>query len=427
MRQTKTLTISLALLFIAIAVAWGSGQEDQAAAEEPVTLKLLRMGTQDIWVNYVRDFIARYEDRYPNVTIDYEYVAPPDLPQKLNVAVAGGTPPDVVGGAIMHVALYAANGVYMPLNDYFDEWSGFDDVSQSMLNVSLYEGLYYGLAYHPDPYVWAYRKDYFRDAGLDPDNPPDTWAELAAVAPQLTMRDGSIVTRAGYLMPINDFLTFVPLAVMNGARFLDDEEQPTFNGPEWIEALEFMTDLYKENVSIDTMMAQEWSSSAFAKGNAAIAQVSSAMLAQFFAAYPDKVNEVGYFTLHKDDVTMTTSNWNGAWLYSMTSASKNKDQAWSFIEEWMSPEEVWAAYQATGNVPVLRSLRDQFTAVNPELNDALFKGVETGLGAPLVTWAPTLFRYLESAMGEAYYGEKVPAQALTDNYAALLDEIEKAK
>ena len=241
------------------------------------------------------------------------------------------------------------------------------------------------------------------------------------------MRDGSIVTRAGYLMPINDFLTFVPLAVMNGARFLDDEEQPTFNGPEWIEALEFMTDLYKENVSIDTMMAQEWSSSAFAKGNAAIAQVSSAMLAQFFAAYPDKVNEVGYFTLHKDDVTMTTSNWNGAWLYSMTSASKNKDQAWSFIEEWMSPGEVWAAYQATGNVPVLRSLRDQFTAVNPELNDALFKGVETGLGAPLVTWAPMLFRYLESAMGEAYYGEKVPAQALKDNYAALLDEIEKAK
>ena len=228
-------------------------------------------------------------------------------------------------------------------------------------------------------------------------------------------------------MPINDFLTFVPLAVMNGARFLDDEEQPTFNGPEWIEALEFMTDLYKENVSIDTMMAQEWSSSAFAKGNAAIAQVSSAMLAQFFAAYPDKVNEVGYFTLHKDDVTMTTSNWNGAWLYSMTSASKNKDQAWSFIEEWMSPEEVWAAYQATGNVPVLRSLRDQFTAVNPELNDALFKGVETGLGAPLVTWAPTLFRYLESAMGEAYYGEKVPAQALKDNYATLLDEIEKSK
>ena len=171
MRQTKTLTISLALLFITIAVAWGSGQEDQAAAEEPVTLKLLRMGTQDIWVNYVRDFIARYEDKYPNVTIDYEYVAPPDLPQKLNVAVAGGTPPDVVGGAIMHVALYAANGVYMPLNDYFDEWNRFDDVSQSMLNVSLYEGLYYGLAYHPDPYVWAYRKDYFRDAGSTPTTP----------------------------------------------------------------------------------------------------------------------------------------------------------------------------------------------------------------------------------------------------------------
>ena len=66
MRRIKTVTISLALLFLIIGMAWGSGQEDQAASEaEPVTLKLLRMGTQDIWVNYVRDFIARYEDKYP--------------------------------------------------------------------------------------------------------------------------------------------------------------------------------------------------------------------------------------------------------------------------------------------------------------------------------------------------------------------------
>jgi len=427
MRRMRVLVVSTVLLLLLTASVWSAGQGGTAADAEPVTVKLLRMGTQDKWVNYVRDFIGRHELAHPNVTIDYEYVSPPDLPQKVNIAVAGGTPPDIVGGAIQHVAMYAANGVYTPLNSYFDSWSAFDDVSQNMLNVSLYEGKYYGIAYHPDPYVWAYRKDYFQDAGLDPDNPPDTWAELASAAPELTIRDGSIVTRAGFLIPIDDFLTFVSLAMMNGAEFVDSQKQPTFDGPEWVESLEFLTSLYNQNLTTDSTMGQEWASSTFAKGNAAIAHVSSAMLAQFFSAYPDKVESVGYFNLHKNEEMSKTSNWNGAWLYSITSASDNKDEAWSFIEDWMSPDEVWACYEATGNVPILESLRGRFTSKNPELHAALFAGVGTGVGAPLVTWAGPLFRALSSAIGDSYYNNKEPAVALSNEYAVLIDEIGQAQ
>jgi multiple sugar transport system substrate-binding protein len=427
MNNSITKVFVVMFLLCSLTMIWGGAQSEKGAAEKPVTLKVLRMGTQEVWVSFTRDFIARFEKRNPNVTVDYEYCPSPDLPKKFTTAIAGGTIPDVVGGSIKYVAMYAAKEQYMPLDDYFAKWDNFDDVAKNMLKVSFYDGKHYALAYHPDPYVYAYRKDYFAEAGLDPGNAPDTWAELAAAAPKLTKRDGDIVTRSGYLMPVDDNLTFIPMAVMNGAQFLDENKRPTFNGPQWIEALEFMTSLRKQKISTDTRMKQEWSSSTFAKGNAAIAQVSSAMLAQLFDAYPADKDQVAYFQLHKDEKTTKTSNWNGAWLYSIASGSKNKDLAWKFIEEWMSPEEVWACYEATQNVPVLNSLRDKFTDVNPELNAALFKGVETGLGNPLVTWATQQIVMIRKAMGEAYYGEKTPAQALEDNYQLLLEEIKKAQ
>lgn len=428
MKNRNSCFFVLVFLLCSTALLWGGGTgEPKAAEQKPVTLKVLRMGTQEVWVSFVRDFIARFEKRNPNVTVDYEYCPSPDLPKKFTTAIAGGTPPDVVGGSIKYVAMYAAKGLYMSLDDYFNSWSAFSDVAKNMLKVSYFDGKHYALAYHPDPYVYAYRKDYFSEAGLDAKNAPDTWKELAESAPKLTKRDGNIVTRSGYLMPIDDNLTFIPMAVMNGAQFLDDNKQPTFNGPEWIEALEFMTNLRKKNISTETRMKQEWGSSTFAKGNAAIAQVSSAMLAQFFDAYPAEKDEVTYFALHKDEKTTKTSNWNGAWLYSIPTDSKNKDLGWKFIEEWMSSDEVWACYKATQNVPVLNSLRSKFTDVNPELNAALFKGVETGLGNPLVTWATQQIVMIRKAMGEAYYDEKEPAQALQDNYKLLLDEIKKAQ
>jgi sn-glycerol 3-phosphate transport system substrate-binding protein len=36
-----------------------------------------------------------------------------------------------------------------------------------------------------------YRKDYFREAGLDPERPPRTWDEVTEMGKALVRRDGS--------------------------------------------------------------------------------------------------------------------------------------------------------------------------------------------------------------------------------------------
>src|SRR5262249_59312701 len=48
-----------------------------------------------------------------------------------------------------------------------------------------------------------YNADQFREAGLDPDRPPQTWDDLVAAAKKLTKREGDRVTRWGILMPSN--------------------------------------------------------------------------------------------------------------------------------------------------------------------------------------------------------------------------------
>lgn len=419
----RNLIMALILFFATASLLFAGGNQEQAEKDDVVTLKLWRMGTQESWVDYTKGFIKRFEADHQNIEIEYEYMPPIDLPKKLNTALAAGIGPDIIGCSIQHTSEYAAKGKFLELDDYVNSWTRKNDVMETMLNVAHMNDHYYALAYHPDPYIFAYRKDLFKEAGLDPENPPETWEELIQVAPKLTERDGEIVKRAGFLMPIDDFLTFVPFAVMNGASYISEDNMPTFNQKSWVEALEFLTKLVKdERVTVETTNNLEWTSSTFAKGNAAIAQVNSTMLSAFFDSYPDLEDEVGYFAIERDG---RKSNWNGAWLFAINADSKHPDEAFKMIDAWFSPDEMWKCYEETGNLPVLNSLKERFSSVDQELNSALFSGVENGLGNPLVPWATMQIAYIRKAMGEAFYGEKTPREALEDNYKLLLKEMEE--
>jgi ABC-type glycerol-3-phosphate transport system substrate-binding protein len=421
--KKRTFSVFLVLL-LAISCLFSAGNaESKKENDGKITLKLWRAGTEQVWVDYINGYVKRFEASHPNISIDYQYMALQDLPQKLNTSFAAGIGPDIIGCSIQHVSEYASKGKLLPMDSYLEDWALKSDLLPSMLKVSELNGKHYALAYHPDPYVFAYRKDLFRAAGLDENKPPTTWEELVEIAPKLTKRDGDIVTTAGFLMPIDDFLTFVPFAVMNGASYISADSKPTFNQKPWIEALEVLTTLVKDKkVTVETTDNMEWSTSTFAKGNAAIAQVNSTMLSVFFESHPELANEVGYFELKRK----TASNWNGAWLYGISTDSKHPDEAFEFISGFFESEEMWKCYEATGNLPPLVSLNDTFTAKNPELNGALFNGIKNGIGNPLVPWATMQINYIRKAMGEAFYGEKKPAVALQDNYDLLMKELKQS-
>ena len=108
-------------------------------------------------------------------------------------------------------------------------------------------GKTWGIPFQRSTIVLYYNKEMFKDAGLDPNKPPATWAEMTAYAEKLTRRDASgKVTQWGVEIPSSGFpyWLFQALAIENGANLMNSAGTETyFDKPEVIGALQYWVDL----------------------------------------------------------------------------------------------------------------------------------------------------------------------------------------
>ena len=56
----------------------------------------------------------------------------------------------------------------------------------AIIQALSYQGKIRAMPEHSEMEIFIYNKQYFSDAGLDPENPPSTWDELYKAAPGLT-------------------------------------------------------------------------------------------------------------------------------------------------------------------------------------------------------------------------------------------------
>ncbi len=108
------------------------------------------------------------------------------------------------------------------------------------------DGHTWGIPFQRSTIVLYYNKDAFRDAGLDPEKPPATWAEHAEFARKLTKRDGDRVTRWGVQIPGTGFTYWLyqGLVAEAGAELANaNGTKVDFTDPACVEALQYWIDL----------------------------------------------------------------------------------------------------------------------------------------------------------------------------------------
>ena len=108
---------------------------------------------------------------------------------------------------------------------------------------AIVDGELYAIPYQNSTPLLYYNKEHFKEAGLDPEKPPQTWAELVDAAKKLTKAD-----RMGFGLPEGyDYMGWImeALSMSNGGRYFNEEYggEVYYDTPSMLGAAQFVEDL----------------------------------------------------------------------------------------------------------------------------------------------------------------------------------------
>lgn len=343
--------------------------------------------------------------------------------QKLFLSIAGGVPPDVTFVDGPQVAEWACLGAIEPLDDYIAA-AGIreEDFWEPCWKQNIFDGRVYGLTINADPnFGFFWNKKAFREAGLDPQNPPKTFEQMDRMAKQLTsVRDGRLES-AGIIpwMIYGKANSLFTWGWAFGGKFFDDENnRVTADHPRIVSALEWMLS-YAEQYDIRRIasLATGFGSAEqnpFFTGKIAMQPMIVYTLREIERYRPEL--EFGVTELPQPSGGVRNSSWVGGWCLAIPKGAKNPDDAFKVIQ-WLctSPEGTTRIARALGTMPGYRKSPYLDKAGKDPRMKALIGILENSKNQRPVMPAQAYYMgELERAVDAALYGTKTPGEALSD-------------
>jgi multiple sugar transport system substrate-binding protein len=283
--------------------------------------------------------VDRYNRAHPGVVVRLVYT-PTDnsTNQKFFTSIAAGKPPDITFVDATQDGQWVEQGALMPLDDYVRR-SGLkaSDFFPPVWDQALYKGHIWSLVYCADPnFAFAWNKAAFRKAGLDPNRPPRTIAELDAMARKLTVVRGSRIEAMG-IIPWAQYGSANSVFTWGwafGGRFYDDRaKKVTADDPKIVAALTWMTGYAKRlGITRINSSASGWGSGVadpFITGQVAMRCMHLATLKDVKRYAPGL--EMGLAPMPGMPDGEIGSSWIGGWSLAMPKGCKHPDEAWAFM------------------------------------------------------------------------------------------------
>ncbi|WP_405748690.1 extracellular solute-binding protein [Streptomyces sp. NBC_01411] len=292
--------------------------------------------------------LGGFRKKYPHVKVNVDYTTYTQLNEKITTGLAGGLLADVLMMGVGWIPPFAAKKAIAPLPE---KLATAHDYEKRVLEPSRYDGKLYALPVVLDTRIVVYRKDHFAAAGIR--KTPANWAELRAVAKQLT-KQGRIGFDPFSIELRQCWETF--LYANGGSLFSADGKEPRFTDARGVGALQFFKDLIADGSVDYTKKTAEGSPSNVQTGKASMMMTSSALWKQLETQNPEliKDDKVGAFVLANRKPAML----QGGTLVTQSASSKQPAAARALVEYLATPASILGAAEQRGSVPGLSDLNN---------------------------------------------------------------------
>ena len=208
------------------------------------------------------ELIADFTSEHPEVQITPVYSGSYDqtIDRIQTLLRGGGELPHIAIIGNQHTAMYVNLDLIEPLDDFIaGEGASFaQDLVPGFMTNPEFRGQTWSIPFQRSTPVMFYNKDMFREAGLDPEQPPRDWTEVMEYADRLTKRDAAGNAEVWGVQIPSDIDAWVvqALAVGNGRPWSDETaaNKVYFDHPATLDVIEHLLSLADEGVMPDGLV-----------------------------------------------------------------------------------------------------------------------------------------------------------------------------
>lgn len=336
-----------------------------ASAAEKVEM-WVRSGIGESFKKVVEAYNSSHENQVVATEVPFS-----ELVQKYATSIAGGQAPDALSMDLIYNPAFAAAGQLEDLTDWAKKLPYFNSLSPSHVRLGTYQDRVYGLPLSVETSVFAWNKDLYKKAGLDPEKAPATWEEITANAEKIR-RVGD--DTYGFYFSGGGcggcmIFTFTPLTWGAGADILSaDGKTATLDTPQMRKAVDYYRDMVKKDL-VPASAASDNGANFLSFTNGKIGQQSLGAFAigTLVTEHPD----INFGVTLIPGVDGNPSSFAGGDNFVITKGTKKIDAVKEFLEYIysMHGQKIMAKY---GSLPTRGDIADKvLEGLDPRLQVGL--------------------------------------------------------
>lgn len=380
--------------------------------------------------------VKLFNEKYPDIKVDLQFIANNDYWTKLPVAIASGTGPDVFQMTCPSFELYAASNQAADLTEMVAGSTVLQEnmaaMDPKLVETYQFNGRQMAIPYTVEATAIAYNKTLFAEAGL-----PDlkeiedswTWQDLYDYAMKLTKKDANGNTvQYGFLVPA-DRIPSWELIWAHGYEMFDATGENCLIGQEGIaDALQILVDMYNAGFSPSTEATATMSADdMFMSGKIAMIAAGIWKIPTFrgITTFEWDVVELPF-----DATTGKRISSSNVLGFVVNPRSRNMDAATKFLEVLTSPEGQAILADQKIYIPANVNVRDSYFEMDIPENVLAYQRTLSYLHPNTLTQFIPYSQFTKEftdALREAYGGSKTLLQALQDHQATIQSIMDENK